>query len=197
MVLAFNKWSVEGVTVEDPGLQRYVTLDPKIVPRTGARYAGRRFYKSRVFIIERLINKMMTTGHKSRKHFISSGHHTGKATTVYGIVEDAFSIVEKQAKQNPLKVFIRALENAAQREEIVTVEYGGARYPKAVECSPLRRGDQALKYFVQGADQRSFNRKKPIEQALAEEILGAYGLSTSSMAIAKKFEIERQSDSSR
>ena len=107
MVLAFNRWSMDGIAVEDPGLQRYVTLDPKIVPRTGARY------------------------------------------------------------------------------------------PKAVECSPQRRVDQALKYFVQGAYQRSFNRKKPIEQALAEEILGAYGLSTSSMAIAKKFEIERQSDSSR
>ena len=196
-IKAFNRWSMDGIAVEDPGLQRYVTLDPKIVPRTGARYAGNRFYKSHVFIVERLINKMMTTGHKSKKHFISSGHHTGKAATVYGIVQDAFAIIERQSKQNPLKVFVKALENAAQREEIVTVEYGGARYPKAVECSPQRRVDQALKYFVQGAYQRSFNRKKPIEQALAEEILGAYGLSTSSMAIAKKFEIERQSDSSR
>ena len=194
-ILAFNKWSMDGITVEDMGLQRYVTLDPKIVPRSGARYAGSRFYKSRVFIVERLINRMMTTGHKSKKHFISSGHHTGKATTVYGIVQDAFSIVEKQTKLNPLKVFVKALENSAQREEIVTVEYGGARYPKATECSPQRRVDQALKYLVQGAYHRSFNKKKAVEQALAEEITAAYNMSTASVAIAKKFEIERQADS--
>ncbi|HLD87022.1 MAG TPA: 30S ribosomal protein S7 [Candidatus Nanoarchaeia archaeon] len=197
MVLAFNKWSVDGITVEDLGLARYVTLEPRVVPRTGARYAGNKFYKSRVFILERLINKMMTTGHKSKKHFISSGHHTGKSTTVYGIVEDALSIVEKQSKINPIKVFVKALENAAQREEIVTVEYGGARYPKATECSPQRRVDQVLKYIVQGAYHKSFNKKKSIEQALADEILGAYNLSVTSMAIAKKFEIERQADSSR
>ncbi len=197
MILAFNRWSMEGITVEDMGIQRYVTLDPKIVPRTGARYAGNKFYKSKVFIVERLINKMMTTGHKGKKHFISSGHHTGKAATVYGIVQRAFEIIERQTKHNPLKVFVKALENGAQREEIVTVEYGGARYPKATECSPQRRVDQVLKYMVQGAYQRSFNKKKSIEQALAEEIISAFGLSTNSVAISKKFEIERQADSSR
>ncbi len=197
MVLAFNKWSMEGITVEDMGLARYVTLDAKIVPRTGARYAGNKFYKSKVFIVERLINKMMVTGHKSKKHFISSGHNTGKSGTVYNIVLDAFNIIEKNTKQNPLKVFVKALENAAQREEIVTVEYGGARYPKATECAPQRRVDQTLKYFAQGAYHKSFNKKKSIEQALADEITGAYTLSTTSMAIAKKFEIERQADSSR
>ena len=94
-------------------------------------------------------------------------------------------------------MFVKALENAAQREEIVTVEYGGARYPKATECAPQRRVDQTLKYFAQGAYHKSFNRKKDIEQALADEIIGAYNSSTASMAIAKKFEIERQADSSR
>ena len=188
---------MDGIAVEDMGLQGYVTLSPRIVPRTGARYAGNRFYKSKVFIVERLINKMMVTGHKSKKHFISSGHNTGKSNTVYNIVFDAFNIIEKQTKQNPIKVFVKALENAAQREEIVTVEYGGARYPKATECSPQRRVDQALKYLAQGAYHKSFNRKKAIEQSLAEEIMGAYNLSTTSMAIAKKFEIERQADSSR
>lgn len=197
MVLAFNKWSMDGITVEDMGLARYVTLDARIVPRSGARYAGNKFYKSRVFIVERLINKMMVTGHKSKKHFISSGHNTGKSGTVYNIVLKAFNIIEKNTKLNPIKVFVKALENGAQREEIVTVEYGGARYPKATECAPQRRVDQVLKYLAQGAYHKSFGKKKSIEQALADEIIGAYNLSTASMAIAKKFEIERQADSSR
>ncbi|MBI2650024.1 30S ribosomal protein S7 [Candidatus Woesearchaeota archaeon] len=196
-IKAFNRWSMEGIKVDDLGLQPYITLKPRIVPRTGARYAGNRFYKSRVFIVERLINKLMIPGHKSKKHYKTSGHITGKAQTAYDIVEEAFRQIEKTTKENPIKVFVKALENAAQREEIITIEYGGARYPKAVECSPQRRVDLVLKHMTQGAYHRTFNTKKSIVSSLAEEVINAYRLSNASNAIAKKLEIERQSDSSR
>ena len=78
-ILAFNRWSTEGIKVGDVGLQRYITLEPKIVPKTGARYHGNKFHKSKVFIVERLINKVMIPGHRSKKHFKSSGNTTGKA----------------------------------------------------------------------------------------------------------------------
>src|SRR3989344_400991 len=196
-IKAFNRWSLEGVKVEDPGLQHFITLQPRIVPKSGARYAGNKFHKSRSFIVERLINKIMVPGHKSKKHFKSSGHITGKANSAYKIVEEAFKLIEKQVKENPLKVLVKAIENAAQREEIITIEYGGARYPKAVECSPQRRVDLVLRHMTQGAYQKSANTKKSIVGTLADEIGGAYKMSSASNAIAKKQEIERQSDSSR
>ena len=196
-IKVFNRWSMEGIAVQDQGLQRYVTLQTKIVPKTGARYAGNKFYKSKTFIVERLINKVMIPGHKGRKHFKTSCHMTGKAQTAYDIVEDAFKQIEKTMKENPIKVFIKALENAAQREEIITIEYGGARYPKAVECSPQRRVDLALRHMTQGSYHRTFNTKKSIVNSLADEIINAYKLSNASHAIAKKLEIERQADSSR
>jgi len=196
-IKAFNKWSTEGIKVDDEGLKNYITLKPRILPRTGARYAKNRFHKSKLFIVERLINKLMVPGHKSKKHFKSSGHITGKASKAYGIVEDAFGIIETQIKENPIKVFVKALENAAQREEIITIEYGGARYPKAVECAPQRRVDTALRYMTQGAYHKSFNSKLSIENSLANEIMNAYKLSNASTAISKKLETERQADSSR
>ncbi len=64
MIKVFNRWGTEGIKVVDKGLVNYICLEPKIVPRTGARYAGFRFHKSRVFIVERLINKVMVPGHK-------------------------------------------------------------------------------------------------------------------------------------
>jgi small subunit ribosomal protein S7 len=197
MVLAFNKWETESIKVADIGLQKYIALDARIVPKTGARYAGRRFHKSKVFIVERLINKIMVSGHKSKKHVRSSGHNTGKSALAYRVVIDAFKIIEDKTKQNPIGVFIKAVENAAPREEIVTIEYGGARYPKAVDCAPQRRIDVALRYFVQGAYDRSFNKKMSIEAALADEILSAFKFDTKSLAISKKGEIERQADASR
>src|SRR3989344_198775 len=137
-IKAFNRWGTEGIKIDDPGLKDYINLNPRIVPKTGARYAKSRFHKSKVFIIERLINKIMIPGHKTKKHFKTSYHITGKANKAYSIVEDVLASIEKQTKENPIKVFVKALENAAQREEIITIEYGGARYPKAVECAPQR-----------------------------------------------------------
>ncbi len=197
-LLAFNRWGVEGINVSDKGLQRYISLEPKLVPKTGARYAGKRFHKSKTFIVERLINRLMVPGHKGKKHNKSSGHCCGTAPKTYKDVEAAFDIIEKKTGKNPIMIFVQALENAAPREEIVTIEYGGARYPKAVDCAPQRRIDIALKFFTQGTYDKCFNKKKSFPQALSEELLAAFQLDQNkSQAIKKKLEIERQADASR
>lgn len=193
----FNRWSTEGVKVNDLGLQRYLSLDPKIIPKTGSRYAGNRFHKSQTFIVERLASKLMNSGHKSKKHFMSSGHNTGKKTKVLTIVEKALAKAEVKLKQNPLAILVKAVENAAPREEVIAVEYGGARYPKAVDVSPQRRIDLALRFMTQGAYVRSFNKKVKIEDALADEIINAAQCSGKSNAVAKKKDLERQAASSK
>lgn len=196
-VLVFNKWESEGIQVDDPGLKPYITTKPVIVPKTGARYAGQKFYKSKVHIVERLINRVMVTGHRGKKHKISSGHNTGKAATAYEMVREALEIVEQKAKKNPIEVLVKAIENGAAREETITIEYGGARYPKAVEMSPQRRIDQVLKIMTQSAYQKSFNSRRSAASSLADEILSAYRLDQNSAVIAKKLEVERQADASR
>ncbi|MFC1691498.1 30S ribosomal protein S7 [Nanoarchaeota archaeon] len=196
-IKAFDRWGTAGIVVEDEGLKNYISVQPKIVPKTGARYAGKRFHKSQVFIIERLLNKLMNPGHKAKKHFKTSFHCTGKAQTSYAIIEKSLEKIEQKTKENPIKVVVKAVENAAPREEIITIEYGGARYPKAVECAPQRRIDMALKLMVQGSYQKSFNAKKSIVNCLVDEIIAAYNLSANSLAISKKLELERQADASR
>lgn len=196
-IKVFNRWGVDGIKVDDAGLVDYITLDSKVVPKTGARYAGNKFYKSRVFIVERFMNKLMNSGHKSKKHFKSSYSMTGKANTALKIMYKALEQVESRTKQNPVKVLVKAVENAAPREEIIAIEYGGARYPKAVECAPQRRVDVAIRLMTQGAYHKRFNTKKSIVSALADEIIAAFNLSQNSVAIAKKLELERQADASR
>lgn len=196
-VKAFGRWSVEGIKVSDPGLIDYINLNATLVPRTGARYARGKFYKSRTFIVERFMNKLMVAGHKGKKHKITSYPSTGKANNAYALVEKAFNIVEQRTKQNPIKVLVEAVENASPREEIVSIEYGGARYPKAVECAPQRRIDIALRYMIQGAFVKSFNTKKSSAEAIADEILAAHQRNPASFAISRKLDIERQADSSR
>ena len=52
--------------------------------------------------------------------------------------------------------------------------------------------------MVQGAYAKSFNTKKKIYDALADEIIAAYNVDQQkSNAISKKLELERQADASR
>ena len=192
----FNKYDAR-IEVKDPGLKDYINLEPLMVVKTSGRNTKVRFWKSRYNIVERLMNKLMVPGHKGKKHKTTSGHCTGKSQKVYSVVEKAFKIIEEKTKKNPVEVFVRAIENAAPREEITTIEYGGAKYPQAVESSPQRRIDITLRQMVQGSYQKSFNKKKKIYECLADEIINAYNLNQQSQAIAKKLELERQSDSSR
>lgn len=193
----FNRWDTSAIHVEDQGLRPYLTLTPILAPRLSGREAFRRFGKTRYHVIERLIGKLMVPGHKGKKHKVTSGHCTGKGTHAYRIVLDTFAILERETKENPVAVFVKAIENAAPREEITTIEYGGARYPQAVECAPQRRIDLALRQFVQGSYAQSFDSKKSIERALADEIIKASKNDQTSQAIAKRMEVERQAESSR
>ena len=196
-IKVFNKWEVPKIIIADPGLTDYISVEPKIVPRSGAKYAGNRFHRAKVFIVERLMNKLMVVGHKSKKHSKSSGHCTGKAITASKIMEKTLEIIEIKTKKNPVEVLTQAVVNAAPREEVLTIEYGGARYPRAVECAPQRRVDIVLRLMTQGSYQKSFNSKKSIESALSDEIINAYNMSNQSFAISKKVEVERQADASR
>lgn len=197
MIKLFDKWDTAGIKVEDQGLRDYINLKPIIIPKTSGRNVKMQFAKSKNNIVERLITKLMVPGHRGKKHKMSSGHCCGKAIKTYKIVKNAFMIIEKQLNKNPVEVFVKAVENAAPREEINTIEYGGAKYPQAVEVSPQRRVDFAMKMIVQGAYAKSFRSKRKIEETLADEIIKAYQCDSKSSAISKKLELERQADSAR
>ena len=193
----FNRWDTDGIVINDKGLVGYINLNPILVPKTGGKNTVVRFWKNKYSIVERLMNKLMIPGHRGKKHKLTSGKCSGKSYTVYKIVYGTFELIENKIKKNPVEVFVKALENAAPREEITSIEYGGAKYPQAVDCSPQRRVDIALRMMVQGAYQKSYGKKKKMTNALAEEILSAYNSEQSSAAISRKLELERQSDASR
>ncbi len=197
MIKLFDIWETGHIVVADPGLREYINLSPIIVPKTGGRNSKVRFHKSKTTIVERFLNKLMGPGHRGKKHKITSGFCGGKSQTTLAILKKAFQIIEEKTKKNPVEVFIKALENAAPREEITSIEYGGARYSQAVECAPQRRIDIVLRMMTQGAFQASHNSKKKIENCLADEIILAYNMDQKSVALAKKLELERQADSSR
>ncbi len=187
----FDKWSFSEVVVADIGLKDYINVNPIIAPRTNGYYHNTAFYKTKVNVVERLMNRLQVTGHKGKKHRFSSGHNTGKAKNISGIVFDVFELIEKRTKENPIAVLVKAIENAAPREEVITIERSGARYAQAVDMAPQRRVDLVIRYLCQGAAQKAFNKSASIQETLTEEILDCYNYGDKSMAMSKKNEIEK------
>lgn len=187
----FDKYDVSEVVVEDPALKTVINLDPLLIPKTNGRKTGK-FEKAKVNIVERLVNRLAVAGHRGKKHKFEIGDVSGKFTQNMKIILEVFSIIEKQTGKNPVQVLVRAVENAAPRDEITVIEYGGARYPQAVDVSPLRRVNFALRSIVHGAGDKAFNKKKTIVQGLVEEIILAADNNGESSAVKKKIETEKQ-----
>ncbi|WP_457554658.1 30S ribosomal protein S7 [Candidatus Pyrohabitans sp.] len=190
MFKVFGLWSTEEVEVRDPSLRAYINLRPVLVPHTMGRHF-RQFGKAEVPIVERLINKMMVTGHEGKKHRRTSGRNTGKKILASKIVKEALQIVEKRTKKNPIQVLVDALINAGPREETTRLKYGGIAYHQSVDVAPQRRLDMALRFIAIGAARQAFKSKKSIAQALADEIIAAANYDLKCYSISKKEEIER------
>lgn len=193
----FNKWSWEGVKVRDPGLVHYISLKPVYVPHSFGRHEKTRFAKSKVNIVERLINRLMTPGRE--RGLPKTGKLSGKKLHAMNIVEKALEIIEKRTNQNPIQVLVRAIENCAPREEFTSFRVAGIIKKFAVEISPQRRVDLALKFLVLGARKRAWRSPLSIAEALAEEIIEAAKSpeNVNSLAIARKIELERIAEAAR
>jgi small subunit ribosomal protein S7 len=152
----------------------------------GGSYANKLFGKSKVPIIERLMNNLMRTE-----------HYNGKKTKSFKAVKGALEIVEKKTKSNPIQVLVDALQNAAPKEETTRLRFGGIHVPKAVDIAPQRRLDIALRNICNGAVSSTFKNKKSAESCLADEIMKAAKNDPASFAIAKKNDVERVARSAR
>lgn len=176
----FNNWSYQDLVVVDPGIKAYISLRPVVTPHTGGRYAHQRFKKAEMPIVERLVNKLM----KTKKG-------TGRKERMIKSVRVAFEIINLQTGKNPIQVLIDAIQNAAPREEVTRITYGGMAQLQSVDVAPMRRVDIALTNIVQGVYKKSFNNILTAEEILARELIDAADNKTSSSAISKMLEIER------
>ena len=184
--LIFGKYDTSEVVVNDGGLAKYIDLTPTNVPHSGGKHANRWFGKSNLSIVERLINNIMRTE-----------KYTGKKMKAYKAVADAFDIIAAKTKKNPVQVLVEGLESAAPREEVTRLQFGGISVPKAVDISPQRRLDIALRNMSRGVVAASSKNKKPIAQCLADEIILASKGDMTSFAVSKKEETERVAQSAR
>ncbi len=182
----FEKWVFNGVEVQDLGLKQYIQLRPVYIPHSGGRHEHKRFEKSKINIVERLTNNMM-------RH----GRNCGKKAKAISIVKMAFEIINLKTGSNPIKVLVDAIENSAPCEDTTRIGYGGIAYHRAVDISPQRRVDLALRFLTEGARRTAFGNRKTIEECLADELIAAAEGDARSHAVSKRDEMERVALASR
>ncbi|MBN2067316.1 MAG: 30S ribosomal protein S7 [Candidatus Diapherotrites archaeon] len=200
MSLVFGKWETKDVKISDSGLANYIKLETKTVPHSFGRQTQKRFEKGKMSIVERLVNKVMRSGQGKRKlsgKYVRGRGSCGKKIQAMTIVEEAFSTVESKTKQNPLQVLVKAIENAAPREDTTKIKRGGISYAVAVDVAPMKRVDESLKNIALAGFVGSFNRKKSAAEALAEELILASQNDPKSLSVKRKDEVERIAKSSR
>jgi small subunit ribosomal protein S7 len=182
--LLFGVWEVTEIEYADPSTQRYINVTP--IAHTMGRHASKQFKKSEISVVERLVNRLMQTE-----------DNTGDKQKTLKITKEAFEIVHDRTDENPIQVLVRAVENAAPREETVRLKYGGISVPQAVDVAPQRRVDQALMFLAKGTKKGSYKTKTSAAEALAQQIIGAANYDVQSYAISQKEEAERVAEAAR
>jgi small subunit ribosomal protein S7 len=193
-LLLWEKWDLTGVKVEDPGLQNVISLKPTLVPHSGGRHEHKKFGKTKVNLVERLVNGLM---HFGKKHAKNTGRMGGKKMKSLSAVKTAFTIIELKTGQNPAQLLVKAIENAAPNEDTTRLSYGGVVYHQSVDISPVRRVDLALRFISEGVREASFGSPRTVEEVLADEIIQAAAGDSNSYAVKKKNEQERVAMASR
>ncbi len=102
--------------------------------------------------------------------FVNVVMSDGKKSVAEGIVYGALDLVAERAKDDPLKVWDRALQNVRPRVEVKSRRVGGSTYQVPVDVRPDRSLALGMRWLVSYA--RARNEKTMIDR-LAMEIVDA------------------------
>jgi small subunit ribosomal protein S7 len=102
--------------------------------------------------------------------FINDLMRQGKKSTAEQICYGAFDQVEAKLKDDPLKVFKKALDNVKPVVEVKSRRVGGATYQVPVEVRQDRRVALAMRWLIEYSRGRG---EKTMMEKLAGEIMDA------------------------
>ena len=102
--------------------------------------------------------------------FINNLMRQGKKSTGEKIIYGAFDVVESRLKDDPLKVFKKALDNVKPVVEVKSRRVGGATYQVPVEVRQDRRVALAMRWLIEYSHARG---EKTMTEKLAGEIMDA------------------------
>jgi len=95
----------------------------------------------------------------------------GKRSVAEKIVYECLDQLQAKLKEDPLKIFFEALDNARPRIEVRSRRIGGATYQIPMEVTKEKGFNTAMCWI---RDMARKKKGKPMSQKLAEEFISAY-----------------------
>lgn len=102
--------------------------------------------------------------------FINKIMNRGKKSVAEGILYRALGIIQERAKEDPLKLFEKSVNNVKPIIEVKSRRVGGATYQVPTEVRQERRTALAIRWLITYAKERS---EKSMEEKLAAELMDA------------------------
>lgn len=94
----------------------------------------------------------------------------GKKSVAESILYGAFNFIEDKTKENPVKVFEKAIENVRPIIEVKSRRVGGSTYQVPTEIRPSRRTALGIRWIISYSRGRS---EKGMVNKLAGELMDA------------------------
>ena len=124
--------------------------------------------------------------------FINNLLKQGKKSVAEGIFYGALDAVGEKTKEDPIKVFKKAVDNVSPHLEVKSRRVGGATYQVPVEVRDSRRTALSIRWIIQNAKARS---GRSMSEKLTGEIVDAYNNAGGS--IKKKEDVHRMAEANK
>jgi small subunit ribosomal protein S7 len=116
----------------------------------------------------------------------------GKKSVAEGAFYGSLEVVKDRTKEDPVKIFKKALDNVKPILEVKSRRVGGATYQVPIEVPQDRRTSLAIRWIILNARGRG---EKTMREKLAAEILDASN--NRGGAIKKKEDTHRMAEANR
>src|SRR6266487_3709166 len=146
----------------------------------------------RAQVVYRIVLPDAKFHHAGIAKFINKLMVSGKKATAERIVYDAMTIMENQARRNPVETFELALRNATPLLEVKPRRVGGATYQVPVEIKGDRKQSLAMRWLIAAARARG---GKSMSEKLASELLDASN--NTGATIRKRDETHRMAEANK
>jgi small subunit ribosomal protein S7 len=124
--------------------------------------------------------------------FINNLMRRGKKSVAEGIFYRALDLMQARAKEDPLKLFEKSVNNAKPVVEVKSRRVGGATYQVPTEVRAERRTALAIRWLIAYAEERS---EKSMEEKLAAELLDA--ASNRGGALKKREDVHKMAEANK
>ena len=124
--------------------------------------------------------------------FINCMMSDGKKAVAEGVIYQCFDDIERRIKEDPLKVFKRAMDNVRPQVEVKSRRVGGSTYQVPVEVPSNRRTALAIRWIITYARKRG---ERGMVAKLSAELIDAANNRGSS--VKKKEDTHRMAEANK